>query len=67
MPLNPSIILNGNDNSEILESEFEQHQQVKDVHYKLETLRRLGSFERTSVTLNKRMLAEAGFEYRGLC
>ncbi len=30
-----------------------------------QTLQRLISLEHTTVTLNKRMLAEAGFEYRG--
>jgi hypothetical protein len=48
-----------------LERELERQQRNDQLLHNQQTLQRLISLEHTTVTLNKRMLAEAGFEYRG--
>ncbi len=68
MPLNGSNFRDESDDSDNapspLKNEFEQQQRSK-LLYDQQTLQRLISLERTTVTLNKRVLAEAGFEYTG--
>jgi len=52
--------------SSLLNNELLRQQANRKLIYSKKTLQRLISLEHTTISINKRLLAEAGFEYKGI-